>query len=92
MATQDQDLTKLSDTELDSLIMHGINQQETVVRHGAEYQHLLNVVAAAKKEKATRGTEEAAIQREGAANKKIADSIPDTFVVGKPTITTGRAT
>jgi hypothetical protein len=53
MSTE-KDLKALSDSELDSLIEQGIAGQENSYRHGDEYQHHLNVVAAAKEEKAQR--------------------------------------
>lgn len=78
MATQEKDLKSLSDSELDSLIEHSIEQQETVKRHGSDYQHLMNVTAAAKEEKARRGDE--GIIREGERNKELVDNIKDDKV------------
>lgn len=53
MSTE-KDLKALSDSELDSLIEQGIAGQENAYRHSDEYLHQLNVVAAAKEEKAQR--------------------------------------
>lgn len=81
---QEKDLSGLSDAELDTLIEYGINQQETVPKHGKDYQHYLNVVANGKEEKAKRGSQAERDQKEGSAAKAIADEIPDTKVEGNP--------
>ncbi len=78
------DLKSLSDADLDSLIEHGISQQETVPRHGDQYQHLLNVVATAKEEKARRAAGGETHGNTYADNKKITDGIKDDKVEESP--------
>lgn len=71
------DVSKLSDSELDDLILYGIQQQENYPRHSNDYQHHLNTVAAAKEEKARRGGHGADSGRKLA---DVAKGIKDTRV------------
>lgn len=71
-----KDLKKLSGSELDDLILYGVQQQENVDRHSDEYQHWLNVVAAAKEERAVRGKDTG----KGAKLADIADHVKDDKV------------
>lgn len=73
-----KDLGKLSDSELDDLIMQGIQHQENHFKHTEEYQHGLNIVAAAKEEKAQR--EHAKTKGSGADVVDIAEHVKDDKV------------
>lgn len=88
MATKEKELNKLSDAELDSLIEHGINQQETVKRHGHEYQHHMNVVAAAKQEKARRQVNGVS-DEQATINPAITDKVEDKYTEENPLSSNG---
>lgn len=74
----EKDLSKLSDSELDDLIMQGIQHQENHFKHTEEYQHGLNIVAAAKEEKA--GRESGERKSKGADIPAIAENVKDDKV------------
>lgn len=78
MKTKETNLSKLSDAELDELIMHGVRHQEGHFPHTEEYKHGLNVVASAKEEKAKRGS--GSDLSDAAKIPAVADGIKDTHV------------
>ncbi len=83
MANKETQLSDLSVGELDELINHGIQQQETVLRHGSKYQHFLNVVAMAKHEKAIRGEDDKK-KGTGKTPQEHVDLVKDTEVDENP--------
>jgi hypothetical protein len=77
MSTE-KDLKALSDSELDSLIEQGIAGQENSYRHGDDYNHHLNVVAAAKEEKAQRADGGKSKSKDSGKDiGDVAEGIPD---------------
>lgn len=77
MKHKDQNVTSLSDSELDDYIVYGVEQQHLVEPHSDDYQHWLNVVAAAKEEKSRRTQDGASAQSAKFAD--MADKTTDTY-------------